>query len=651
MPYVIDPNRRRGIIATSKQQDYKYNYPIRRNLKPGSRLHETLVDLVMDRVKTSNAAMSGKFDSWNKLDETLTAYIPIDAAEEALIETDRRKPVSIVVPTSYAMLETLLGYMVAAFLDDPIFRYDPFDIKDTLGAGLLESVIAQQTRQFRTTLALHTMFRDSFVYGFGAVTPVWTKHTGFRRVAEAQGGFFSSVFNKSVPGNVKKVRKEATLFEGNRLYNLDPYRFFPDVSVPIQDVQDGSYCGWLQRTNKHNLLNLEVESEWVFNGKYVNDIDGRSIYNLDNSERDKSGVMSMFNTYDINAVDVIYMTISVIPKELGIGTSSAPEKWLFGVAGDSILIQATQQELDHNMFPVAICAPSYDGYTSTPVSVMEQVQGMQTISNYLLNSHMLNIRKGLHDMWIADPSMVNMNDVYNPDPCKIIRLRRRAWGRGVETAVKQFPVTDVTMQNVGEIGFIMEMMKMTTGATDPVAGQFAKTGDRKSATEWRGTRDSALYKIERAARIGGSMALYPLGYMLASQTQQFLSDDTFIRLVGDKAGELAELYRGNRGGKISPLDILIDFDVIVGDGSLPASGDPNAWLAALQLVASNKALMQTFDIVRIFKQWAKFAGAKNIGEFVMGKMPTDIQVQPDETVARQVEAGNIIPANQIVGQS
>lgn len=646
MPYVIDPLRRRGTILQSiAKRDYKYNYPIRRNLKPGSKLHEKLVDLVMDKVQASHSAMSTKYDTWNELDNTLTAYIRADDDEQALIETDERKPISMVVPTSYAMLETLLAYLVAAYLNDPIFRYDPFDTEDTLGVGLLEAVIAQQCRWFRNALSLHTTFRDSFVYGLGAVTPVWSKHTGFRRVAE-QGGFWSDMFGRFVQGETKRVRKEVTLFEGNRLYNIDPYRYFPDVSVPVQNVQDGNYCGWLQRTSKNALLTLESQSEWIFNARYVNDSDARSVYNLDNSERDKAATMQLSEASDEQAVDVIYMGINIIPKDVGVGNSEDPEKWLFGVAGDSILIQATPQELDHNMFPVAVCAPSYDGYTATPVSVMEQISGMQTLANYLLNSHVQNIRKGLNDMWIADPSMVNMNDVYNPDPAKVIRLRRRAWGRGVDSVIKQFPVVDVTQQNVGEIGFVMEMMKVTTGATDPIMGLFTRTGDRKSATEWRGTRDSALYKIERGARIAGDMLLYSLGYMIASQTQQFMSDDVYVRLVGEKAAELSALY-GKSAGKVSPLDVLVEYDVIVGDGSLPTSGDPNAWLAAMQLVASNPALMQTFDIVRIFKQWARFAGAKNIGDFVAKKMPGEMQVQPDEEVARQAEAGNIIPANQL----
>ena len=650
MPYVIDPNRRGGQRSeVARLRDYRYNYPIGRDLKPGTKLHDKLVDLIMDRVQISHSAMSNRYDTWNGLDQTMTAYIPIDDNEKAVLDEDNRKPVSMVIPASYAILETLLAYIVAAFLDDPIFKYQPFDADDTLGAGLLEAVVAQQTRHFRSALALHTMFRDAFVYGIGAVTPVWRKHTGFRRVAEEQT-LWSDIFNRFLRSDVRRQRKEVTLFEGNRIQNIDPYRYFPDVSVGVQDVQDSEYNGWLQRTSKNALLSLEGDSGWVFNARYVNDMDARSVYNLDNSERDLDSVMVMAETYDQGIVDVIYMTINLVPNEYGLGRGKNPEKWTFGVAGDSVLVQANPTELDHNMFPVAVCAPAYDGYTATPVSIMEQVSGLQTLGNYFINSHVMDIRKGLHNMWLADPSMINMTDLYHPDPAKIIRLRRRAMGRDINTFIKQFPVTDVTAQNVNELGFTMEMMKLVSGATDPVMGLFAQTGDRKSATEWRGTHDSALYKIERAARVGGIMALYPLGYMLASQTQQYMENDSYVRLVGDQTAELSALY-GKSAGKVSIYDILIEYDTVIGDGSMPSSGDPNVWMQSMQLVAGNEQLMQTFDIVRLFKQWAKFAGAKNIGEFVKNRMPGPEQmtVKSDEEVARESEAGNIVPMSQLTG--
>jgi hypothetical protein len=51
-------------------------------------------------------------------------------------------------------------------------------------------------------------------------------------------------------------------------------------------------------------------------------------------------------------------------------------------------------------------------------------------------------------MLIVDPSLINMADLEDPKPGKLIRMRRAAWGRGVENAVKQLNVNDITRQHI-----------------------------------------------------------------------------------------------------------------------------------------------------------------------------------------------------------
>jgi len=104
--------------------NFDYEYPDGLNLKPGSKLHDRIRDEVMERAYESSRVMSTRHGDWNKIDHTLTAYIPVDEEERLLKDGDSRKPISIVFPYSYTVLETLLSYFVAAFLQDPIFKYE-----------------------------------------------------------------------------------------------------------------------------------------------------------------------------------------------------------------------------------------------------------------------------------------------------------------------------------------------------------------------------------------------------------------------------------------------------------------------------------------------------------------------------------------------
>ena len=104
--------------------DFGYKYPGSIDLHPRSEDHKRLLAAIMERVQSSHEVMSARYDVWNQLDKTLTSFIPLDEEEKREQEKDNRKPFSIVVPTSYAALETLLTYLVQTFFEAPIFRYD-----------------------------------------------------------------------------------------------------------------------------------------------------------------------------------------------------------------------------------------------------------------------------------------------------------------------------------------------------------------------------------------------------------------------------------------------------------------------------------------------------------------------------------------------
>ena len=109
-------------MSDFERMNFKYEYPNGLNFKPGSELHDKIVKMVMQKAIESRKRMEPRFDAWKKIDRTLTAYVPLDEEELRVKSQDSRKPVSIVIPLSYATLETLLTYQAAAFLESPIFR-------------------------------------------------------------------------------------------------------------------------------------------------------------------------------------------------------------------------------------------------------------------------------------------------------------------------------------------------------------------------------------------------------------------------------------------------------------------------------------------------------------------------------------------------
>lgn len=653
MPTILDPNAQGRLFSMS--EDLNYKYPNNLNLIPASQDHARLTKEIYIRAMESSNEMSKRYASWRKVDQTLTAYVKLDESEQNIKDKDDRKPVSIVVPYSYATLETILTYLVSAFLEDPIFRYIGSGPEDVVGAILMEKVIEQQTRQFKAALSLHTMFRDSLSYGMGVVTPTWDRKWGWKAVVQ-DSGFMSALFGRFMSTGKVRGREETILFEGNRIKNIDPYMFLPDPNIPITDLQHGEFVGWIEQTNYMKLIELEKNDSDIFNVKYLKGLGpgGRSQFNKARSETgrsDKFGTST--NAYGAGMttapIDVVWMYWTMIPNDNKLGKEEYPEKWLFGLAADKVLICAKRLDLNHNMYPVAVCAPDFDGYSSTPVSRLELMYGMQEALDWLFNSHIANVRKAINDMLIVDPSLINMADLQDPRPGKLVRMRRSAWGRGVENAVKQLQVNDITRSHIGDAASIIDYMQRTSAATDSVSGMIRKSGERVTAQETRDTRQSALSRLTKAAKIVSLQAMQDIGYMMASHTQQLMSKDLYVKATGTWADVLKQEYPDQSSIHVSPLDVIVDYDLVVKDGSTP-TGDSEGWVEVFRIMAQQPQLYQSFDMVRIFKHIARIMGAKDINEFVLKSGPVSpVQIESSDKIQKGVQQGNMVPIEQIPG--
>ena len=72
--------------------------------------------------------------------------------------------------------------------------------------------------------------------------------------------------------------------------NIDPYSYLPDPNVPIHEVQQGEYVGWIEQTNYMKLIELEKNDSDIFNVKYLKGIGsgGRSQFNKTKSDSGRS---------------------------------------------------------------------------------------------------------------------------------------------------------------------------------------------------------------------------------------------------------------------------------------------------------------------------------------------------------------------------
>ena len=650
MPYIV-----MGEPTSWKDEryskDYGYKYPYKLDLRPNSDLHKKLRSRIWERAYVSRNEISKRFSSWREIDKTLTTYVDLSNTTKGTKEDDIKikdptKPLTIVFPYTYSMLEALLTYLSMAFFQDPMFQYEGVEDDDTIGAMLMEQVIRLHCIKNKVPLAVHTVLRDSLGYGVGIGIPEWRRQYG-KKVVKA------SVITESPLGTETQNMNQfvpSLLFEGNALSNVDPYMWLPDPAVSSDNVQKGEFIGWVDRDNYMNLLSQEGQPDsGLFNVKYLKSkANKRSTLALDQSDRQTrhGGSVDVHRALSttVSPVDRIHMYITLIPREWKLSRSEVPEKWYFELAGDDVIVACEKADHNHGQYPMAVASPEYDGYSITPIGRMEVLYGLQHTLDFLFNSHVANVRKAINDMLIVDPYLVNMNDLKDPQPGKLIRLRRPAWGRGVDKVVQQLAVTDITRLNISDSAYITQWMDRISGADQSMQGSLRMSGpERLTQGEFQGTRSSAISRLQRMAMIIGMQFMQDVGTQFAVHAQQYMTQDAYIAVVGRYAEQLVKNFGGKTRGRVSPSDLAINYDLITRDGSIPGGNFSQSWIELFKTIGTTPELMQQFDVTRIFTYIAQQLGAKNVEDFRRNVGQIGMQSMPDQQVADQAQAGNYMP--------
>jgi hypothetical protein len=335
----------------------------------------------------------------------------------------------------------------------------------------------------------------------------------------------------------------------------------------------------------------------------------------------------------------------IIPSEYGLGDSDYPEIWKFMVAADRVIVGAQELGFDHNKIPVCTMSPDSDGHTTLPVSILEREYPLQHAIDWLWQSHVTNVRKVINNMLVADPSLVNMNDLVDTKYGMVARLRAAAWGRGVNDAVMQLPIQDVTKGNIADIGFLMGIDNLVF-TSNQAKGSQDRSGERVSAQEARDTRMSFLSKMEKGAKLGAMQAHYDIAYQFASNTIQLMEEEHYVKITGEYSKQLADEYQVQADFfKISPQALDVRWDVVAQDGTIPGGEYADIWERLMANAAAHPDTFQGLDFVRIWKHIARLLGARNPDDF----MKKDVQTKalPQEQIDAEVQKGNIVPAREL----
>jgi hypothetical protein len=465
----------------------------------------------------------------------------------------------------------------------------------------VEAVMGYQLRAGNNVVPLYIWHYDALKYGSGILSTYWDED--YRYVSRIE--LVPTTVNGFEVGNYerRRVTEKITKYKGNRFWNIRPHDFLPDPRVPLNQVQRGEYCGW----------SSEVSWSDILLGK-----DAGTYMNIEELEKGTSEARKRDETHldipepkltlkfaPVGFVSLIYLFVRLVPAEWGLGSSRNPEKWVFTIANRRVIIQARPYGEYHDNYPIFVIEPEFEGYYEFSRSRLETVEPMQDVISWLLNSHFHNVRKTLNDMFIVDPSKVEMTDLLNPQPGKLIRTKPLFWGQNLDQIIRQFPVTDVTRSHTQDSDMMMEMAQRILGTNDPMMGVLQQ-GGRKSATEIRTTTSLGTNRMKVTSQFCEVQGMQKLGQVALQITQQYYDDEMEFKLLRDK-GSI----------RVAPQDIAGQYDFITIDGNVPLDNISvmNVWKEILLQGMRIPNFMQVFDPFSMLTEIAKLAGLNSIDRF------------------------------------
>ena len=334
---------------------------------------------------------------------------------------------------------------------------------------------------------------------------------------------------------------------------------------------------------------------------------------------------------DMGYVHLHEMVIELIPKDWGLSSGTSPEKWAFTVANEVVLISAQPLGFYHNKFPFFPIEPELNGYSQVNRGMLEIIKPLNDVMTWLVNSHFFNVRKVMNDQFVVDPSMIEMSDILDPGPGRMLRLKPTAYGMDVRTAVTQLAVTDVTQGHIRDVQLIADIIQRVTGVNDNIMGMIA-SGGRKTATEVRSSSTFGINRLKTTAEYISAQGYSKLASVLIQTTQQNYKMEQVFRVAGKLAGEAAPWV------DVDPESIAGFYDFIPVDGTMPIDklALANTWKELLLAIQKMPQIAQRYDLAKIFAYTAELAGLKNIEQF-------RIDIKPDAVLQDAAERGNAIP--------
>ena len=582
-------------------------------------------------VSISRRKMTEYYPCWDKNDDIYRSIKQRDKSD--ILAFERNEPEKMVVPISFAQIQTFVAFCFLLYYQrDRFFELDGFTAEDDKPAKVGEALLARDLTKNVFEAKLVQYLLDIARFGIGVLKVSWSveKQMVRKETPKIAPTFLGVKMGKDT---VEETVEWATAFEGNRITNISPYRFFPDVRLPLTRFQEGEFCA------SEDLYSMSQLKQWEHDG-IIAGVDhikplGKDIaqdrgYRWDTG-LDPGGALTQGagikgDGQTKKTVIITECQRTIIPSQYEVdgeplGEEDYPIKYNVWIANDNRVIKCEPMNYLHNEFTFGVGQFIYDNNVLLSPGLSDVIDQLQNVISWFINSRITNVRKVIADKLIVNTSMVNMSDLTNRKP--IISLTGAATG-DIDKYIKQLQLQDVTIQHIADVKDLHDILKMVTGIQDSLLGE-VRPGHR-SATENRNTTTGAASRNKTLAAVIFRSGLEPIGRQMLSNLRDGLDEETYVRVLQSKAQATPEFI------KVTKKDLVGHYDFEVFDGTLPSDRYhiAEAIDELLQALLKNPqaAMYLGMDPKKLLMESLQLRGVRNPERFALQPEPNPNVIEP-----------------------
>lgn len=523
-----------------------------------SDFHKNLLKHVKDLVDMSRTTMNDFYQKWDTYNDVYRGHRYPDKTD--LEARKKQEPEKMVVPLAFAQIQTFVAFCILLFTQkEEVVELIALGPEDEPAAKVGEALLARDLRVNNFVNKLRQFLTDIARFSVGVFKHTWSRETELVRPTQPVEG----------SGMVMETQKqEVVKFLGNRIENVSPYRFYPDVRLPLSRFQEGEFCASEDEVTITELKRQQKDGKVAG----VKNIQGWS--EIDLAERlnrsrlfwsSKQGAQKPGQSK--GSCVLTEAQVWICPKDFildsgePLGPEDYPILYVISYVNDKTIIRVEPMNYVHNQFTYDVAEFSSDMHSLVNVSLSEIMDMLQTTISWFLNAHISSVRRIIQNRLIIDPSGIELEDLKQDRP--YIRLNMSATGGDVRRFVQQLQVTDVTTNHVADAQALNEMLMTVTGISENSLGQYAP--GRRSATEARNVNFNASSRLKIIAQCIYYSALEPLFRKMLSNLRDGLDTETYVRVRGMKANPTEF-----QSFKVTRDQLVGDFDFAIFDATLPS---------------------------------------------------------------------------------